>query len=230
MDIIYITGLAFADAVNPCALAVMAMVLMALLLKDPTKRKNVLLGGFSFIAAVYILYFLYGLIIVQFFSHIIPESGNLANYIFRGFGVLAILLGIFNFKDFLNYRPGSFATEMPLKLRPKVKQLIKNITSPRGAFIIGILVTLFLLPCTIGPYFIASARLSDMTFIAAFFWLIYYNLIFILPMIAITLIIYFGVTTVNKVSGWKEANIRYLHLIEAIILIVLGILMVTGIL
>jgi hypothetical protein len=48
-------------------------------------------------------------------------------------------------------------------------------------------------------------------------------------MIGITLAIYFGLSTVDKVSGWKEQNIRYLHLIEGLILLILGILMTTGI-
>jgi cytochrome c biogenesis protein CcdA len=228
--LIKITGLALVDAVNPCAIAVMSMILVSMLLIDPTKRKKVLYGGLAFSAAVFILYFLYGFIMVQFFSHIIPETGDYARYVFLGFGILAILLGLFNLKDFLFYSPGSVGTEMPLKLRPKVKALIKKINSPKGAFVIGLIVTLFLLPCTIGPYIIASVELSKLNSFEIFWWLLYYNTIFIITMIAITLIIYLGVTTVQKVSGWKEKNIRYLHLIEAIILIALGILMVTGIL
>jgi len=208
----------------------MAFVLIALLLHDPTKKKKVLLGGLAFTLAVFILYFLYGLIMVQFFSHLIPETGLLSNYIFRGFGLLAIILGLLNFKDFLKYQPGTLGTEMPMKLRPRVKLLIKRITSPLGAFIIGLFVTLFLLPCTIGPYIIASGKLSILNFFHTIPWLLLYNLIFILPMIAVTLFIYLGVATVEKVSGWKEKNIRHLHLIEAIILLVLGILMFTNLL
>jgi len=230
VNIITIIGLAFVDAVNPCALAVMAMVLLTLLLQNPKKKRTMLLGGFAFTLAVFILYFLYGLIMVQFFSHIIPETGNLANYVFKGFGLLAIFLGILNFKDYLNYQPGGIGTEMPKKLRPKVKLLIKKITSPVGAFVIGLIVTLFLLPCTIGPYIIASSKLSVLNFFTTIPYLLLYNLIFIIPMIAITLIIYFSVTTVEGVSGWKEKNIRRLHLIEAIILAILGILMFTSIL
>ncbi|MFZ5955432.1 MAG: cytochrome c biogenesis CcdA family protein [Nanoarchaeota archaeon] len=229
VNLLTIVSLALVDAVNPCALAVMAMVLMAILLHDPKKRKDVLLGGFLFSLAVFILYFLYGLILVQFFSHLIPEStGHIANYIFKGFGIFAIVLGVLNFKDFLNYKPGGFATEMPIKFRPKVKALIKTITSPKGAFFVGLLVTLFLLPCTMGPYIIASGQISNLSFWQASKWLLFYNLIFILPMILITIIIYFGLTTVENVSGWKEKNIRYLHLIESIILISLGIAMFTG--
>lgn len=181
-----------------------------------------------FTLAVFILYFIYGAIMIQFFSHIIPETGTISFYVFRGFGLLAIILGILNLKDFLNYKPGGIATEMPLFMRPKVKALINKATSPAGAFVIGLLVTVFLLPCTIGPYIIASGNLSQISFLQTIPLLLLYNLIFILPMIAITLTIYFGLTTVENVSGWKEKNIRYLHLVEALILIVLGILMLTG--
>ncbi len=230
VTLIEIISLAAVDAINPCALAVMTIVLMALLLKNPEKRKNVLLGGFCFTLAVFILYFLYGLIMIQFFSHIIPETGLFSHYVFKGFGIFAIILGILNLKDFFVYKPGGFTTEMPMKMRPRVKQIIKKITSPKGAFVIGLVVTLFLLPCTIGPYIIASGKLSVLNFFKTIPWLLIYNTIFIFPMIAITLIIYFGLTTVDKVSGWKEKNIKYLHLVEGLILTTLGILMFTGIL
>ena len=182
-----------------------------------------------FTLAVFIFYFIYGAILVQFFSRAIPETGMYALYVFKAFGLLAIILGLLNLKDFLNYRPGSLGTEMPLFLRPKVKALINKASSPKGAFVIGLIVTLFLLPCTIGPYIIASGNLSQLSFAQTIPLLLLYNIIFIIPMLIITLIIYFGLTTVENISGWKERNIRYLHLIEAIILLILGILMFTGV-
>lgn len=230
LSFITIISLAIVDAINPCAIAVMAMVLMALLLHDPTNKRRVLFGGLAFTAAVFILYFFYGLIMVQFFSRVIPETGLFSYYVFKGFGVFAILLGLLNIKDYLYYKPGGVATEMPMKMRPRVKMWIKRITSPAGAFVIGLIVTLFLLPCTIGPYIIASGKLSVLTFLATIPWLLIYNLIFILPMIAITLIIYFGVSSVEGVSGWKEKKIKNIHLIEGIILILLGVAMFSGLL
>jgi cytochrome c biogenesis protein CcdA len=229
ISLMQIIGLAAVDAVNPCALAVMTIVLMTLLIQDPKNKKNILLGGFAFTAAVFILYYLYGLIMIQFFSYVIPDTGNFSRYVFKGFGIFAILLGVLNLKDFFFYKPGGFATEMPIRMRPMMKGLIKKMKSPKGAFFIGIFVTLFLLPCTIGPYIIASGKLSTLSFIKTIPWLLVYNLIFIIPMIAITLLIYFGLTTVDKVSGWKERNIKKLHLIGGVILIILGVLMVTGI-
>jgi len=222
-------SLAAVDAINPCALAVMVIVLMTLLLQDNPDKRRVLKGGLAFTFAVFILYFLYGLIMIQFFSHVIPETGIYSAYIFKGFGLFAIALGILNIKDYFSYKPGGIATEMPLSVRPYMKLAIKKITSPKGAFFTGILVTLFLLPCTIGPYVIFSGEISTMNFFKTLPWLFVYNIIFILPMIFVTLFIYYGITTVDKVSNWKERNIKKLHLAEGLILTILGILMFTRI-
>lgn len=224
-----ITALALADAVNPCALAVLTLVLIAVLTANPENRKKILLAGLSFTLSVYILYLIYGLIFIQFFKTFINAIDSIKLYLYYGLGGLAIILGLLNIKDALSYKPGSFATEMPLFLRPKLKKLIKNITSPAGAFVIGIFVTLFLLPCTIGPYLIASGILSAIDIIKTLPWLLYYNIIFVLPMLAITLIIYIGFTTVENVSGWKEKNIKYLHLTAGILLTLIGLLMVFGV-
>ncbi len=230
VSLIEIVGLALVDAVNPCALAVMAIVLMALLLSDPMNRRKVLFGGLAFVSAVFLLYFVYGVLMVFIFQKVFSVGiiGVVANYVFKGFGLFAIVLGLLNLKDYFNYKPGSFGTEMPMRLRPRVKILLKRVQSVWGAFFAGMVVTVFLLPCTIGPYVIASGRLASLSFSAVFGWLLLYNLVFVLPMLAIALIIYLGITTVEKVSGWKDSNIRMLHLVQALILICLGILMFTG--
>jgi len=223
-----IVALALADSVNPCALAVLTLVLIAILTNNPKNRKNVLMAGLAFTASVYILYLFYGLVIIQFFKGFVSFISSVEPYLYNGLAALAIVLGVLNIKDFIRYMPGGIATEMPMQLRPKVKKLISGITSPGGAFLIGIFVTLFLLPCTIGPYLIASGILSVLDFIKTIPWLLFYNLIFVIPMIAITLIVYAGLSTVEKVSGWKEKNIRYLHLAAGLLLTAMGIAMLTG--
>ena len=224
-----ILTLALADAINPCALAVMTMILVSILLANPKNRKKVLFGGLTFTLAVFIGYFFYGLLIVQLFKSFVNFTSTIYPYLTNILAVFAIFLGIFNLKDFFIYKPGGFGTEMPMRLRPRVKILTKKITSPFGAFFIGILVTLFLLPCTIGPYIIASGSLSSLALLATIPWLLLYNLIFIIPMLAITIIVYLGLSTVERVSSWKEKNIRYIHLITGLLLIGLGIAIITKI-
>jgi cytochrome c biogenesis protein CcdA len=230
LTLIRIITLALADAINPCALAVMTMVLVSILIANEGKKKyKVLMGGLAFTLAVFVGYFFYGIIIIQIFKGFVEVTTKITPYLTKGLAILAISLGIFNIKDYLHYKPGGIATEMPLSFRPKVKQLIKKITSPKGAFFIGIFVTLFLLPCTIGPYIIASGSLSTLELVKAIPWLLLYNFIFVLPMLAITFVVYKGVSTTERVNSWKERNIRYIHLATGLLLVGLGIALFTGI-
>jgi len=223
-----LTALAFADAVNPCELAVLAMILVTILIQNPEKRKRVLYAGLAFSAAVFIGYLIYGLIIIQLFKTFHSYIANFSHYLYKGIAVLAMILGALNIKDYFMYQPGGIATEMPLSLRPRVKLLIKKITSPLGAFFIGFLVTIFLTPCTMGPYLIASGILSELSILKAATWLLYYNLIFILPMLVITILVYVGFTKVEDVAGWKERNIKKLHLAAGLLLFAVGLSLLMG--
>ena len=99
-----ITALAAADAINPCALAVLTMVLITILLRDPTKRKRVLYAGLAFSAAVFVGYFFYGLILVQLFKGLVSVLQIISPYLYKGFAIFAIILGILNVKDFFKYK------------------------------------------------------------------------------------------------------------------------------
>lgn len=226
--LITILGLAIANALNPCALAALVLVLLSILISNEEKRYKVLLGGLAFAAAVFIGYFFYGVVIIQLFKSFAEFTSSISFYIKMVLAVFAIGLGIFNIKDYINYRPGGVATEMPLKFRPRVKQIINGITSPKGAFIAGILVTLFLLPCAMGPYIIALGNLSAYNFIKILPYLLVYNVIFILPMIAITFAVYFGLSSAEKVGEWRDRNIKKIHLAAGLILVGIGIAIITG--
>lgn len=225
LTFIKLISLAAVDAVNPCAIAVLTLMLIAILTYNPKDKKNLLLAGLAFCFSVFIMYLIYGLIIIKFFQ-IVQTLTSIRLYLYRILGGVAILLGGLNIRDFLNYEPGTLGTEMPLSLRPRVKSLINKVTSPKGAFIVGLFVTLFLLPCTIGPYVIAGGILSAYQLIKTLPPLLLYNLIFILPMLIITGIVYFGVKEVEDVAGWKDRNIKKLHLIAGLIMIGLGLAMI----
>jgi len=227
LTIAKLISLAAVDAINPCALAVLTLMLIAILTYNPKKKRNILLAGLAFITSVFIMYLFYGLVIIKFFQ-IVQALTAIRLWLYKFLGFFAIILGILNIKDFIKYKPGGPCTEMPLSLRPKVQKIISKITSPQGAFGVGIFVTIFLLPCTIGPYVIAGGILSAFEIIKTIPPLLLYNLIFVMPMIAITLMIYGGLAKIEDVSGWKEKNIRNLHLIAGIIMFTLGIAMFFG--
>jgi len=219
--------LALADTVNPCALAVFILFLIGIISYDPTKGKKILVAGLAFVTAVYICYFIYGLIIIKFWQ-IVQDLAIIRLTIYTILGVIAIGLGILHLKDFFWYKAGGFATEMPIGWRGKVKKIVLGITSTKGAFLMGAFVTIFLMPCTMGPYLIAGGILSPLGLIKTIPWLLVYNLIFVLPLYGIVLVVYFGFRRVQNILGWKARNIRRLHLIVAIIMLFIGMAILLG--
>ena len=220
--------LGLADSVNPCAISVLALMLIAIVTYNPGSRKQVLLAGFSFIIAVVIMYLFYGYLIITAFQFI-QSIASIKLFIYKGLGIIAIILGILELKDYFKYKPGGIGTEMPLFLRPKVNKLISKVTSPIGAFGMGLFVTLFLLPCTIGPYIILGGLLADQGFVNAIPMLLLYNFVFVSPMIVITLLVYFGSKRAEDVKDWKEKNVRKMHLVAGALMLLIGILMILGI-
>ncbi|HNR29226.1 MAG TPA: cytochrome c biogenesis protein CcdA, partial [Candidatus Dojkabacteria bacterium] len=228
-----IISLGLADSVNPCALSILALVLISIITYNPGKRKDILLAGLSFILAVIIMYLLYGVLIIKAFQAV-QSITAIREFLFNKIGINLILgifasiFGVLEIKDFISYKPGSIGTEMPLSLRPKVSKIIAKVTSPLAAFGVGLFVTLFLLPCTIGPYIILGGLLSSGSLINAVPSLLLYNLIFILPMLAVVLAVYFGTKKIEDVTNWKDKNVRYMHLVAGILLLSIGLLMIFG--
>ena len=221
--------LALGDAVNPCELAILTMAFIAILTRYPRERMKVLKVGLAFTAAIFLMYIIYGVVLVYIFG-LVGQIKLISVILYKVFGILGILLGLSNIKDFFSYGSGGFVTEVPRKWRPSMKNMIAKITSPKGAFIVGLICALFLTPCTMGPYIIASGLLQPLGLLDSLPWLLLYNLIFVLPMILITLIVYWGFTTVDNVYGWREKNLKVLHLIAVLILLVIGILLLVGVL
>ena len=93
----------------------------------------------------------------------------------------------------------------------------------------GFAVCLFELPCTGGPYIVILGLLAErITLFASIPLLLIYNLFFVLPLIFITFMIYLGFVNVEKTTEWKERNIKRLHLIAGLIMLILGMLIVLG--
>ena len=223
-----ITLLALANSVNPCQIAMLVLVLITILSQNYEKRKKVLFAGLAFISAVYIGYLFYGIVLVQLFQTFTGLLREGAVYVKYTFGILSMLIGGLQIKDFFFYKQGSFATEMPIWMRPKAKKFIEKITSPFGAFITGFIITLFLSPCTMTPLLVATESLSQLGLLGALPWLLYFNLIIVFPLIVITFIIYKGVTTAENISQWKERNVKILHLIAGVLLFSVGVSLLLG--
>ena len=149
-------------------------------------------------------------------------------YLKYAIATLSMLIGGLQIKDFFFYKKGSFATEMPIWMLSKAKRIIQKITSPAGAFLTGFIITLFLGPCTMAPLIVVTQTLSQFGLVRALPWLLYFNLIVILPLIVITLIVYKGIATTERIAYWKEKNVRILHLIAGLLLFGVGLALLMG--
>ncbi len=206
---------AAADSVNPCTFAVLVLLLGTLLVAG--KRGKVLQAGLAFTGAIYVSYFLMGLGIFS----AIQAAGVQRPFILVVSG-LAILLGLWNMKDYFAYGKW-FSIEVPKRWQPTVKRLTASVVSVPGAFLVGVLDSLFLLPCSSGPYIAILALLSKTaTRSQGVPLLLFYNLIFILPLLFITLAVHFGYTTTARAERWRSARLGKLHLISGLIMLLLG--------
>ncbi len=220
LSLVTVIGAALVDSINPCAFAVL-LILLGTLLNTGDKSKA-LRGGLAFTISIYIVYFLFGL---GLFSAL--QVSGLSYWFYKIIGAVAILLGVLNIKDFLWYGSGGFVMEIPRSWRPTLKKLLGTVTSPAGAFLMGFVVCLFELPCTGGPYiFILGLLAEKSTMLATIPILLLYNLFFVAPLLVITFLMYGGFRKAEEMNEWKEKNLRKLHLIAGLIMVALGLMVV----
>ena len=123
MSLLVVTGAALADSINPCALAVLIFLLS--LLSASNERKRLVKSSVAFMTSIYIAYFLFGL---GLFSAI--QITGLSYGFYKFVGILAILIGLFNVKDYFWYGGLGFVMEVPRSLGPKLTSLLKTVASP----------------------------------------------------------------------------------------------------
>lgn len=207
------------DAVNPCAFAVL-IILMSVALSLENK-KRALRFGLAFTASIYIAYFLMGL---GLFSAL--QLTGISHWFYIFVTGLAVIVGLLNLKDYFWYGKG-FLMEIPVSWRPAMKKIIRSATSPFGAFLVGFVVSLFELPCTGGPYIVILGLLAkNVTRDVGIMYLLLYNLVFVAPLLILTYIIYKGLSTTEKLENIRQRNLRVLHLIAGILMLGIAVAMI----
>lgn len=168
-----VTTAAVIDSLNPCAVSVLLLTIGFLVSLNHSRRKIFVMAGI-YILGIFLTYIFIGLGVLQAlslfgFPHILSKFGAAILITTGIMGLLKIPLGI------------------PSFIKPRLATLIQTATYP-ALFGLGILVGLFEFPCTGGPYLFILALLHDRsTFASGLAYLIYYNLIFVSPLIILLL-------------------------------------------
>mgnify|MGYP001773161562 CR=1 FL=1 len=115
--------------------------------------------------------------------------------------------------------------KMPKGFQKKVKELIASLTSPIGAVFLAIFSLIFLTPCTMGPYVVACGILAECKAFELIILLAIYNFIFVLPLIIILLVVYFGIIKAEKILKKRERFENLMKIITGSLLLIIGIIL-----
>ncbi|MCA9478551.1 MAG: GAP family protein [Nanoarchaeota archaeon] len=213
-----VLGTALIDAINPCAIGVLVLLISTLIGLSDNKRK-LLSVGFIYILAVFLTYLAAGFGLLLFIQKL--HLGYILSLVV---GILVLVLGLIEIKDFFWYGKG-VSLQISGKHAKKIQQYVKKVTLP-GSIFLGIFVAAVELPCTGGPYLAITTLLAKMGLSWNVFWLLFiYNLVFVLPLIIIVLLTYFGLN-VKKVQDWKQKKKKWMRLVTGLVLLALGIVLI----
>ena len=197
------------DGINPCVFSTL-IFFMSLLGVSKIKGKKLLLTGFAYCSACFLTYFFLGfgaLHMLKLFT-----GFSFLRVIINSVTVILLLLcALVSFRDSWVFSrsqdPKNIKLQLPDSVKNKIHRVLRKGLSFRylipGALLTGFIVTLLESLCTGQVYVPVLVLLAKENFMSK--WLIYlivYNIMFILPLIAIFCMAFFGVT----VSGFLKLS------------------------
>ena len=207
------------DSINPCAFAVLIFLLISIVAIED--RRRILMVGGVYISAVFMFYLLSG---IGLFS-VVHISGISTALSLLG-ATVAVVLGIVNVVEVLRDRD-EFILAIPESKKELIEQYIGKASLP-AAFVLGILVGIFELPCTGGIYLAILGLMSrEMTFMEGLPYLVLYNLIFVMPLILILLLVAYGISP-ERANTWRIKHRKSLRFIVGIAMIAIGAIIFFG--
>ena len=192
------------DGINPCAFATIVFFISFLTFAGKRKR-DILLTGIFFTVAVFTTYLLIGLGAFRIIRslEIFAWISRTINY---GVGILALVLGIISLYDYYKFKRGKtaeIALQLPKRIKQTIHALIRQNANPSNlaitALVTGFLVSVLESICT-GQVYLPTIvvmlktpglRAQSLTY------LLLYNFMFILPLILV-----FGITFFGATSEW----------------------------
>lgn len=233
IQIVYLMLLGLLDGINPCAIA---MLLIFISLLGFSKEKKVLLKvSITFMSAIFISYFLFGTILFRFLS-VFAHLGFLVTvvpYVILGISVVLFLL---NFYDYLVTRKQQYdkvKNQLPKGIQRFNRNLMKKFTDAMEkdsiymyviTFVLGLIISVTEFLCTGQAYLTAILHLihfSDRV-MRGILLLFMYNILFILPLIIIT-VIAVKTKSVMGVTVFMREKLHIVKLINAIVFLAIGI-------
>lgn len=232
----------FIDGINPCAFTTIVFFISFLAFVGYRKREMILAGSF-FTAAVFMAYFLIGLGIFKFLRSMSAFS-YVALAINIVIGSLAFILGVLSLVDYFKFRKTHDAKGSVLQLPRSIKSRIHSIIggdfrqdqkSGRKtllkiawvAFTAGFMVSILESVCTGQVYLPTIAYVLRMPgkHMSALSYLLVYNLAFITPLVIVFIFGLFGATS-GAFSKFMQRHFGLVKLSTAALFFVLAVVLI----
>jgi len=192
------------DGLNPCAFATL-IFFVSYLTFTGRKGSVILAVGSAFTLGVFLTYTLVGVGLWRLLSSL-PFLTRLGRWVIGLTGLLCALLAILSIRDYLKARRGEIrdmALVMPESLRQRARAVIRRTSSARAfAFLAlptGAIISLLELACTGQVYLPTIVFVISVSGLQAqaVLLLLLYNLMFILPLVIVFVLVYFGTTSLQ---------------------------------
>ncbi len=228
-----ITLAALADSVNPCAFATI-IILVAMMSSAKRTRREIIAVCLAFTAAVFVTYFCIGLFLYKVIFMINERGGwflVVADLIYYFAFLLCVVFGLLSLWDAYKMFRGDATEEMVLQLPKAFKKRI-NVAMAKGVraewlmlgvFIAGVTVSFFEAACTGQVYLPTIISLAKISFWHSMALLTWYNFLFILPLLIIFGLVFWGVTSAQLAAFFKN-NVAWIRLALGIVFVLMGIL------
>lgn len=214
-----VVGAAFVDSTNPCGLSVLVFLLLTMSVAGG--RKRILLIGGAYITAMFLFHLLVGIGLFSLFS-----LSGLAKLFSVVGGVIALALGVITIADVIRNRE-TFLLSIPESKKGLLGEYARRASLP-AAFVLGILAGILGFTCTGGIYIsILGLMGKEMAISTGLPWLILYNLIYILPLVILTLLVAYGLSP-ERAEKLRVEYKRQLRLLIGLILLCLGAIILMG--
>ncbi len=192
----------FINGCNPCAFATLIFFISYLTMVG-RKRKEIFGVGMGFSATVFVTYLLIGLGILSFIQHLsfLPLFSRIVYLITLGF---ALVLGTYSLYDYVLLRRGrssEMKLQLPNFLKKRIHQTIRR-ESQSSRYVVAVIIAGFIVSvleftCTGQVYLptILFVMNTPSLRVSAVSYLLLYNFMFIVPLLIIFGIVYWGVSS-----------------------------------
>ncbi len=230
-----VAGAGLLDGINPCAFATIVFFISYMSLVG-RKRKEMLIAGGAFAAAVFVTYLLMGMGALKFLSFL-NEFSVVAKCVYLLAAIGTFTLAFLSLYDAIKARQGKvkeMSLQLPKSLKLRIHKVIREQTRTSGvvigALVIGFAISALELVCT------GQVYLPTITFVMgvegmrpnALSYLVLYNLMFVTPLLVMFGFVYWGTSSI-QLGGVLQRHMMPVKVGTGVLLFGLGVWLYLGV-